>query len=365
MPEPFKNLINSKVVSSLAERLQTAGDFNVDAFVSDTVAGLEELELKDRVRLVASSLRRHMDPDYEIALDHILRSLPEEAAQSDESGNGFSTWAFCQFVETYGLDHAEKSISAMPELTKRFSCEFAIRPYIVSDPETVMKVLARWAYDENVHVRRLASEGSRPRLPWGMRLQLFVENPEPVIELLELLKDDPSEYVRRSVANNLNDISKDHPDRIVQLAKKWMHGANTQRGRLVKHALRSLIKSGHAGALELLGFGEPHVSVSFRLREPGIHLGKSLEMVVELQCDVDQSLLIDYAVHHMKANGKHSPKVFKWTTRKVKAGQTLSLERKHAMKEVTTRRYYAGLHKIELLINGRSFGTQEFDLVVP
>lgn len=365
MPEPFKNLINSKVVSSLAERLSAAGDFNVDAFVSDTVAGLPKLELKDRVRHVAKTLRSHLNSDYAIALDHILRSLPEEAAESDESGNGFSTWAFCQFVETYGLDHSEKSISAMYELTKRFSCEFAIRPYIVDDPETVLNVLATWAHDENVHVRRLVSEGTRPRLPWGMRLQLFVKDPEPVIDLLELLKDDPSEYVRRSVANSLNDIAKDHPGRIVQLAEMWMRDAKKERERLVKHALRSLIKAGHPGALELLGFGEPYVSTSFQINNREIQLGESIGMQADLRCEADQSLLIDYSVHHMKANGKHSPKVFKWTTRKVKAGQTLSLQRHHSMKEVTTRRYYSGLHKIELLINGRSFGTQEFELVMP
>ncbi len=364
MPEPFKNLINVNTVRSLAARLNESGDFQVDAFVSDAVDGLEALELKDRIRHIATSLHRHLDPDYEISLDHILRALPEEAEESDESENGFFTWPICQFVESYGLDHAEKSISAMHELTKRFSCEFAIRPYIVDDPETVMKLLAEWANDENVHVRRLVSEGTRPRLPWGMRLKLFVEDPEPVIELLELLKDDPSEYVRRSVANSLNDIAKDHPGRIVQLAEMWMRGASTERERLVKHALRSLIKAGHAGALALFGFGEPHVSVSFQLSDRVVRLGESIGMQIELHCDADQSLLIDYSVHHMKANGKLSPKVFKWTTRQVQAGQTLSLKRRHAMKEVTTRRYYSGLHKIEILINGRSFGTQEFDLVM-
>lgn len=364
MAEPFKNLINSNTVRSLADRLNNSGDFQVDSFISDAVEGLEALELKDRVRLVASSLRRHLDPDYEIALDHILRSLPEEAVESDESGNGFSTWAFCQFVETYGLDHVEKSVSAMYELTKRFSCEFAIRPYITADPERLLKVLNEWACDENVHVRRLVSEGTRPRLPWGMRLKLFVEDPEPVIELLELLKDDPSEYVRRSVANSLNDIAKDHPDHVVQLAKMWMRDASTERERLVKHALRSLIKAGHAEALELLGFGEPHVSVSFGLNNREIQLGESIGMQAELHCEADQSLLIDYSVHHMKANGKLSPKVFKWTTRNVKAGQTLSLKRQHALKEVTTRRHYAGLHKIELLINGQSFGMREFELLM-
>ncbi|NNE34287.1 MAG: DNA alkylation repair protein [Rhodothermales bacterium] len=365
MPEPFKNLINPATVRSLAERMAETGRFQKDAFVGDATDGLEDLELKDRIRHIAAALDRHLDDDYELALDHVLKSLPPEAGEDEAIGTGFATWAFCQFVETYGQDHLELSVAAMYEITKRFSCEFAIRPYIAAEPQRLLEVLRTWAHDENVHVRRLVSEGSRPRLPWGMGLKIFQHDPEPVIALLDLLKDDPSEYVRRSVANSLNDIAKDHPDKVVEVAKRWMTNAPPERKRLVKHALRSLIKNGHSGALELFGYGAPDISVQFQLTNKRVELGDSVEFEVDVTCKSDQSLLLDYAVHHMKANGKLTPKVFKWTTRKVSAGDVLSLTRKHAMKVVTTRKYYAGTHKIELLINGQSFGEEEFELYLP
>lgn len=211
------------------------------------------------------------------------------------------------------------------------------------------------------------SEGTRPRLPWGMRLQALVEDPSPTLPLLEALKDDPEEYVRRSVANHLNDIAKDHPGVVVEVARRWWSEGDETRRRLVRHALRSLVKQGHPGALAVLGFGAPSVVVRWRA-DGVVVLGGAplqLEAVLRSTSKKKQRLLVDFALHHQKANGKTSPKVFKWTERELAPGETVTLTKAHAMRPVTTRRYYPGLHAAELMVNGRSMGMVAFQLRVP
>ncbi|MGH2708582.1 MAG: DNA alkylation repair protein, partial [Actinomycetota bacterium] len=211
------------------------------------------------------------------------------------------------FVQKYGLDDFEAAMRVQYELTKRFSAESSIRAFLVRYPENTYARLVEWAHDESVHVRRLVSEGTRPRLPWAPRLRAFQEDPRPVIALLELLKDDPERYVQRSVANNLNDIGKDHPDLAVEVCRRWSTGASPGREWIVRHALRSLVKEAHRGALETLGVGgKPNVSVTgVRLVPPSVKLGGELRFSFEIASTGDrvQELLIDYAVHFVKANG--------------------------------------------------------------
>lgn len=362
MPEPFKNLIGSAAVDRLSDHLAATGPFDTAAFRAACLAPLDGLELKDRVRHIAACLREHLEPAYPEALGRLLRSLPAPLDGTEGVTEAMEWWPMCQFVESYGLDHPDLSIRAMHDLTRRFSCEFAIRPYLVARPVETLAVLAGWTRDPDPHVRRLVSEGTRPRLPWGMRLSEFVRDPEPVILLLEILRDDPEEYVRRSVANNLNDIAKDHPDRVVDLAKTWMVGASPQRVRLLKRALRTLVKAGHPGALELFGFEGARVTGCVEVRTPDIRLGETLSFAVELTASHDAALLIDYAVHHVRANGSTTAKVFKWTTRRADAGVRIRLEREHSFRAVTTRKYYPGVHRVEVLVNGASVGHAEFRL---
>ncbi len=368
MAEPFKNLFTADVVRALAEQLAAAGEFDAEAFAAEAVERLEELELKARVRHTADVLRGHLDPDYEVALAHVLRSLPPPAAGENAVGPGIGQWVLCQFVEVYGVEHPHVSIPALRELTKRFTCEFAVRPYLDRYPDQALPYLHEWSADPDEHVRRLVSEGSRPRLPWGMRLQGFVADPASVLALLEGMKDDPSEMVRRSVANNLNDIAKDHPDAVVEVAGRWLEGASKERTALVKHALRTLIKQGHPGALAALGFGEPKVELdAFEVAPEVVELGTGIEIRLGLvsAADADQPLIVDFAVHHRKARGGLSPKVFKWSTRTLKAGGRLDMVKKHAIRPVSTRRYYPGEHRVEILVNGQSLGLRSFELVVP
>jgi len=221
--------------------------------------------------------------------------------------------------------------------------------------------------DPNVHVRRLISEGTRPRLPWGMRLPAFVHNPAPVIALLEALKDDTSEYVRRSVANNLNDIAKDHPDLVAEIAHDWMARASDERKKLIRHALRTLIKQGHPEALKALGYGPPQVALDhLKIETAKVAFGTPLTFHMSLSAtgDQEQKLVIDYVIHHQKANGTTSPKMFKWKNINLKPPEALKATRNHPIRKITTRTYYPGPHHLEIFINGISYAYQTFELTM-
>jgi len=228
--------------------------------------------------------------------------------------------------------------------------------------------LAQQLDHPSVHVRRWISEGTRPRLPWGTQLESLIEDPSATLPLLQALKDDPEADVRRSVANHLNDVAKDHPDCVVDVTRRWWREGDHHRRRLVRHALRSLVKQGHPGALEVLGFGPPRADVVRWHADDVVALGGKplqLEAVLSSTSKRTQRLLIDFAIHHQKANGTMAPKVFKWAERELAPGETVTLTKAHAIRPITTRRYYAGLHAAELLVNGRSLGRATFELHVP
>lgn len=206
-----------------------------------------------------------------------------------------------------------------------------------------MEHFANWTQSKNAHVRRLASEGCRPLLPWGLRLHQFAKDPAPVLPILEALKDDPTEYVRRSVANNINDIAKNQPELVAQIAVKWLKGANKNRERLVRHACRTLIKKGHKPTLEALGYGDINASFSaFQLRTSDIKLGESLDLSFQIESNGDkpQPIILDYAIHFKMANGSLSPKVFKLKTGTLGAGEKMVIEKSHKIKQITTRTFY-------------------------
>jgi 3-methyladenine DNA glycosylase AlkC len=259
-------------------------------------------------------------------------------------------------------------MQAQYELTQRFTAEFSIRPYLEKHRDATLARLKFWASDPSVHVRRLVSEGTRPRLPWAQHLREFQNDPRPVLELLELLKDDPELYVRRSVANSLNDIGKDHPDLLVETAQRWMHGASEERRWLVRHALRSAIKRGEMGALAVLGFADQaKVNITrVDIAPQHVRLGESVGIAFEITnaAPHSQQLLIDFRIHFIKANGKTSPKVFKLRNLKLAAAETIALGKTVSLKAMTTRRHYSGTHRVEVLLNGMAQPLGSFDLVV-
>jgi 3-methyladenine DNA glycosylase AlkC len=270
------------------------------------------------------------------------------------------------YVARFGLDHFEASMLAQYELTQRFSAESSIRPFLIRHPEATYQRLVQWASDPNVHVRRLVSEGTRPRLPWAPRLRDFQRDPGPVLALLERLKDDPERYVQRSVANSLNDIGKDHPERVVEVCWSWGMSASEGRRWIIRHALRSLVKQAHPGALALVGAGRrPRVSVtSVEVAPARPRLGKQVAVSFELASTgrVAQELLVDYAVHFVKANGARRPKVFKLRRLKLPAKGSVRLQARLSFADLTTRKHYRGRHAIDLLVNGVRFELCEFEV---
>jgi 3-methyladenine DNA glycosylase AlkC len=243
----------------------------------------------------------------------------------------------------------------MEQITPISSCEFAIRPFLKRYSQETLLQMQAWSRHPNEHVRRLASEGCRPRLPWGMSIDLLKKSPDTVLPILEQLKNDDSEYVRRSVANNLNDISKDHPSLVLELAANWL-GKTPNTDRLLKHACRGLLKSGNSNALRLFGTASdvPCAVSDCQLLAPVITKGERIQFSFELhlQAKTDAVLRIEYAVHFVKANGKAQPKVFKIGERLFRPEQKLRFSRSHSFKDLTTRKHYAGSHQLVIIING-------------
>ncbi|HIK14188.1 MAG TPA: DNA alkylation repair protein [Leptolyngbyaceae cyanobacterium M33_DOE_097] len=256
---------------------------------------------------------------------------------------------------------------ARSQLTQRFTAEFSIRPFLERYPAATLARLQQWASDPSPHVRRLVSEGTRPRLPWASRLREFQQDPRPVLALLELLKDDPELYVRRSVANNLNDIGKDHPPLLMETARRWMIDATDERRWLVRHALRSAIKRAEPDALAIMGFGkQANVAINqVKIKPERPAIGESITIAFEVS-NIDsqpQRVLIDLRVHFVKANGRTSPKVFKLKTVDLAPQASVQLEKRLSLVHMTTRKHYCGTHQIDVLLNGSAQPLGNFELI--
>ena len=373
--EPFKNKISPEFVQCLANHLdRTIVGFQKTAFEREILGQLQQLELKQRARLIADVTTKHL-PDALESRFSILRSLlhtdPEGVVDRDSDENGICGWGMMplgMIVSDSGLNDFDASFDLMKEMTKRATAEFDVRPFLAKDQERALSIMTPWTEDPNVHVRRLVSEGTRPRLPWGMRLNQLIEDPTPTLPLLEALKDDPEEYVRRSVANHLNDIAKDHPALVSDIAANWLKDATQQREKLVRHACRSLIKSGYEPALRAFGLNAPEIQLEdLSIETVNVRFGSSLSFSAALKSTAmrPQDLIIDYVLHFQKANGKLAPKVFKWTKATLDPGTVHRLSRFHPIRPITTRTYYGGTQAVSLRINGQDFGYQEFDLEMP
>ncbi len=372
--QPFKYWLNKKVITAMADNFKRNWpEFNKKGFVSDACNDLESLALKARSEQITYAMYKHLPANYSQAAEVMVSSLgpqSDEASNSTADSNGISGWAvmsLTHYVALYGHDDFDLSMDLLKEMTKRMSSEFAIRFYLQKSQEKTLRVLRKWAKDNDHHVRRLASEGSRPLLPWGMKLHTFASDPSPVIEILELLKDDESEYVRRSVANNLNDIAKNHPDLVADIASKWFKNASKERQKMIQHACRTLIKEGHKKVLKSLGYGTPVIKdVEIKLTTRSVEFGEAIEFSLTLVSASarEQALMVDYVIHHQKANGSISPKVFKWRKTKLAARNKLSFTKKHLFKKITTRVYHPGLHKLEVVVNGVSVGICDFELTI-
>lgn len=364
MATPFKENIDAAAVRRLGGGLARAAAltgvaFDPEDFARSVVPGLVSRELKDRVKLVAAGIEAALPlapaPLFALLVQAAGPALPDTTAVA----RNWHLWPVLQVVENRGTEDIPAALQALRELTKRWSGEFAIRPLLQADPEQVFAALldgpGAWVRDPDPHVRRLSSEGTRPRLPWGMRLHALEAEPERNLAVLHALRDDAEEYVRRSVANHLNDLAKVHPARVAALAGDWMEGAPTARRRLVRHALRSLLKAGDPAALAVLGYRPPRLAPwSVQVATPEVAVGGTLGLRVLLRSTADQAqrLMVDLAVHYRKANGSLRPKVFKWTTLELGPGESRTLERRQSFVPVSTRTLRPGPHAVDVRING-------------
>jgi 3-methyladenine DNA glycosylase AlkC len=360
----LKDEIDLALAEALALELARAfPGFSDRHFTEGVAAALEPRELLARIDLIADRLTTALPASFPAAAAVLWTAL------DSPTFTGWMTLPCGAFVARCGLDHPDVALPLLAGLTPRWSSEWAIRPFIEGHPDLTYSYLRRWAEDPDEHVRRLVSEGTRPRLPWAPRLRGLAEDPTPNVELLDLLVDDPSLYVRRSVANHLNDISKDHADLAVDLARRWFP-ISERAEWTVRHGLRSLVKKGDAGALELLGVptDAPITLVEFSVTPPRIIIGEAatLTLTVELADDAAPAdAVIDYRVHYQGASGPKAPKVFKLTRRRLEPSEPQTLTRTHRFDHVSIRRIHPGPHRIDIQLNGRIAGWQTLEVLDP
>lgn len=372
MAEPFKNLIGPAVVHDAAAHLARASRaFDRAAFETAALDGLDALELKARAVHVAKALAAALPADFAKAASILERSLAPARADDDlaalRSGPaglaGWIVWPMSLFVAERGLAEPERALQALHALTQRLTAEYAIRPFLLQHRELAFATLHRWSTDPSPHVRRLVSEGSRPRLPWGVQLGFLVEDPSPTVPLLRRLQDDPSGYVRRSVANHWNDIAKDHPGIVADWVEVVLPGAGPDLRALCKHACRTLVKRGDRRILRAFGLGAAFrgdASLSIAPARAAVGGEVTLRATLRSSAKTPQRLVVDYVVHHVTARGGSSPKVRKGWKLELGPGEVRELVKRHSLAEVSTRRYHAGRHAVDLQVNGAVVASAAF-----
>ena len=362
MPAALKDSVDAAVVDELARRFAAIDDhFDAGGFTDRTASQLDGLELKARIELIARELWRALgerDPAASLA-------CLVQVARAEPPVDGWAAWPLATVVELFGPSCPSEALDAMEHVTKRMSCEFAVRPFLRDHYDATYARLLEFTDHDDERVRRLPSEGTRPRLPWGMNVQRLLDDPHPGLALLQRLRHDPSESVRRSVANHLNDVAKVHPALVVETLATWMHEPETDR-RMVAHALRTLVKRGEPGALGVLGFTtDPQLVVErFEVSPGAVELGAHITLSADLRSVAvgSQRLVVDFVVHHVNASGATSPKVFKWTTLDLGPGERSTLTKRRVIQQASTRTYRAGTHHVELQVGGRVVAAGAFDV---
>lgn len=321
-------------------------------------------ELKDRMRHTSFVLHQFLPEDFETAAGKIEKIITK-LRQSSFPDGGIEFLFFPDYIERYGINHFDISVKAIEFTTQYITCEYAVRPFIIMYGDRMMQQMHAWSLHENHHVRRLASEGSRPRLPWAVALPSLKKDPGPVLPLLNNLKTDPSEYVRRSVANSLNDIAKDNPDIVLSIAKQWK-GISRETDAIIKHGCRTLLKQGNATVLKYFGLnaGEDIKLSAFTIINRSLHIGEALSFSFSLKNEGRkiQAIRLEYGIYYLRQNGLLSKKVFKISEKSLQPGEQVKILRKQSFRIITTRKFYPGKHKLSIIINGRELKAGHFEL---
>ncbi|MGX9757064.1 DNA alkylation repair protein [Clostridioides difficile] len=359
MPDLLKNMFNYESLHEIALAIQSVyTSFKIDEFLKSTLDETwNDLGLKDRCRKISISLGTYLPTEYTKALNILEKAVA-----------GFSfAFFFPDFVEVYGQDDTDwdLSISTLERTTEYWSSEFAVRTFIIKDEERMMAQMFDWSKHKNEHVRRLASEGCRPQLPWAQALAKFKKDPTPILPILEQLKTDSSLYVRKSVANNLNDISKTHPDLVVNLAKDW-YGVNEYTNWIVKHGCRTLQKKGNREVLDLFGYNDiTSVDIQdFTLDIMSVSIGGDITFSFSILTKKATKVRLEYGIDYVKSNGKRNRKIFKISEVSLKENEKKLYKKKHSFADISVRKHYSGNHSIVLIINGIERDKLDFELNV-
>lgn len=361
------HLFNAETVALLGGQFAAAGVFRADPFVRDVMARMPPLELMARVQMIAAVLADHLPRDFPAAADAIAAALPPplDPGLSDDDFGHFIHAPLGVFVENHGLeDHRDRSLDLLAEITQRFSMEFSIRAFLNRWPDATLERMQDWAGHDHYHLRRLVSEGTRPRLPWGRAVRL---DPAQTLPLLDRLYADRARFVTRSVANHLNDLTRTAPDLVIGRLRAWQDTGAQGADELAwmrKHALRTLVKAGHRGAMQHLGYGvDLPVTVSQLAVTPTVARGEAAEITLTVTVPQDAPLIVDYIIDFVKADGTTASKVFKLKTLTAKAATPVTLTKRHLFKDgATTFTLYPGLHRVQVQVNGMIVGAQNFTL---
>lgn len=354
--EAFKDqFFNQSYIITLAEDIKASyPEFDSLSFIDKILdSDWNTRELKDRMHWISYSLHSFLPSRFEEALNILSQVATYRLSQNRWGGGDL---VFPDFVEQYGIQHYSLSMDALELFTQLSTAEFAVRPFIANYPEKMMHQMLIWASHPNEHVRRLASEGCRPKLPWGMVLRNLVNNPSPIIPVLEKLFNDSSEYVRKSVSNNLNDISKDHPELVIAFCKK-MRNSKPKTERLIKHGLRTLLKNGNHEALNLFEFDTnlKLKDTNFTLGNKSLLIGEKLQMKLEFSISNAQKIRVEYRIFFARPSGKSTSKLFQWTEKNLTNIEKIVLIKNHSFADVSIRKHYEGEHRIQVFVNGKLF----------
>ncbi len=361
MAEPLKNAIDDSYLLKLGREISRyQKDFSPTAFRNECLGkDWDDLALKERITRITQSLENHLPGTFKQKIATLKKVAPQFT--------GYKAFYFPEFVSTFGMSEKDRqtSLEAMKTFTRYSSSEFAVRPFIQKNPKEMMEWMKSLAESNNEDERRLASEGCRPRLPWSFNLKEFIDDPSPIFPILEKLANDPSLYVRRSVANNLNDISKDHPKKVLSWIKKLVKKNKSSETLWIAHqSLRTLLKKGNSEALKILGFSDqPPVKASpLKLSSTHLKLGETLEfeMSFENTSKKDVPLLVDFIFHFRKKSGEVNPKVFRWRKFVLKAGEKKNLTKKHPFKDLSTREHVEGEQFLQVQYNGQLTTKKKF-----
>lgn len=366
MAAPLKNVYDQQFLENFTQAvIQVTPNFKRSEYIAAIFdKEWQGKELKQRMRHLAMTLHEYLTNDFEQNAS-LLVAIVEQLQKNGLKENSFEYMFLPDYIEVFGLKHYEVSIRAITYITQFTSCEFAVRPFILSYPDPMIDQLTQWAKHQHCMVRRLASEGSRPRLPWAMAIPAFKENPKYVIPILEQLKNDEAETVRRSVANHLNDIAKDNPDVVIALAKKWK-GKTKNTDWVVKHGCRTLLKQGNPEIMPLFGFSSVNAIKikNLTVETPIVAIGNNLTFSFDLvnQNNHPQLIRLEYGIYFMKANGTLSRKVFKISEKEYDGSSTTTIKRHQPFKVITTRKLHHGNHQVSIIVNGHEIDKADFEI---